>query len=316
MFRTLPAIWMVLFCVNSALAQLPIHTLNLSGDSLIYSNSPFKFIEVIDARRDTTKLGLLKETWNGETYQLLSFPNETKTYLLDFLSSVITYQTNTTDVLLVIKDLRALEEPLGAIEIAKTYTELAYYEVKDGRYRLIKELKVSIEQPGKEMTPKLSSQLELTLRENIHEFLSGPTTEGETMVLLKREELMSQVVREDRLTLGPTGKLSYSNNQYWLAGVPIERSQMIAILEQADDDEINRKLLKHRNRKWQSAVLLTTGAALVTYPIWDFAKTGGDFNGRLIGFGGMSGIGGLLLAKLSRRNMKLAVELFNERFNE
>lgn len=307
---------MALWATGILRAQLPTHTLSLAGDSLIYSNSPFRFVDVIDARKDTTKLGLLKESWDANSYQLLAFPEETTVYLLDFLSAVITYQNTTKDVLLVIKDLKASEEPLGAIEIAKTYVQLAYYEVKDNKYRLIRESEASIEQPAKEMTPRLASQLETTIRKNVKDFLSGPSTEGETMTWLTKTELLKGIIPKDRLTLSPTGKISYSNNKYWLAGERIERKAIIKLLHEAENSEIDQLLSKHKTKKALGSILLVGSTALVLYPIGDFAQKGGDFNGRLIGIGAMSGIAGLLFTKGSRYHMKQAIKLFNKQFNE
>lgn len=316
MFRTALVILMTWLCSGALMAQLPTHTLSFTGDSLIYSNAPFKFVEVIDARNDTTKLGLLKEKWDADSYQLLNLPKELDVYLLEFLSTVVTHQATTTDVAMVVHDFKISEEPLGAIELAKSLVIIGFYAVNNGQYRLIREVNSSIERPGKEMTPLLSSQLELTFRKNVYDFLSGPTSEGETTRWLTRKELLAEVTPEQRLGLAPTGKITYANNKFWIGGERAKRKEVIDLLEQAGAPEIDRLIRRNRLKGWLSTGFLIVGTTLVVYPVWDIINSGGELNGRLIGVGAMSGMASLLLAKSGRHNMQQAISLFNKRFNE
>ncbi|MFY0674882.1 MAG: hypothetical protein JXQ87_15895 [Bacteroidia bacterium] len=297
-------------------AQVQTHLVTLTGDSVLYSNSKFRFVEFIDARKDTTKLGLLKENYNSKDHQLINFPTQASTYIASFINSVVDYSTTAEDVSVVIKSLEITEEPLGAIEIAKSNIDLHFYLKKHNRYKLIKVVSAKSEKPNADVTSALSSELELLVRTAFHEFLTQPGTEGENNAWLSKKDLIDNVIPLNRIDVLPIGELDYNGFKYLLNEKKISRKKALGILKNVDDNDINELINKNRKNFWASTGLSLLASGLVAYPIYDYVTVQDEFKGNYIMFGSGSAILALLASKAYRDNMREAVDLYNERYNE
>ncbi|MGB0429344.1 MAG: hypothetical protein ACPGLV_02635 [Bacteroidia bacterium] len=309
---------LALFIALSSLAfgQVPTHIITLGGDSILYSNSQFRFTEFIDARTDTTKLGLLKENYNSSNHQIINFPKSATEYLPSFLNTVVHYAANCQNICVVIKELTVSEEPLGAIEMAKTGVKIHFYVIKEGQYKLIKKTNASFEKPSAEVSNILGQQMERTIRVAFHDFLVNPSSEGENRKWITKPELIKAEIPKNRVSIAPTGKLEYSGLHFTLNTKTISRKKAIEILRLANDNEINTLIDKNRKNFWASFGFSVIAGSFVSYPIIDFAVNQNEFKSTYIMFGTGSTIVALLLAKAYRDNMREAVDLYNERYNE
>lgn len=297
-------------------AQVQTHLVTLTGDSVLYSNSKFKFVEFIDARKDTTKLGLLKENYNSKDHQLINFPSEITSYLPSFIDSVVDYSSSAEEVSVVIKSLNLNEEPLGAIEIAKSNIELNFYLIKEHKYKLIKKVNKSTEKPNADATKTLSSEIESLIRNAFHDFLTQPSAEGENNQWLTRKELLKEVIPANRIEVLPIGELDYNGFKFLLNDEKISRNEALEILRNVGDDDINELIDKNRKNFWTSFGLSVVASGLVAYPIIDYLNVHEEFKGDYVIFGTSTAILSLLSAKAYRDNMREAVDLYNERYNE
>ncbi len=308
------ALLLAISCIANA--QVQTHIITLGGDSILYSNSKFRFTEFIDARNDTTKLGLLKENYNSSQHQLINFPNQPTDYLPSFLNAVVNYASNTENICVVIKELSITEEPLGAIEVAKSRTSIDFYLVKNGNYKLVKKGSISNELPMAEVTGILGLQMETSIRNVFHDFLANPSSEGENSQWLTRSELLEISVPKNRVSMSSIGKLEYAGLKFNLNGKNISRKKAVAILQMANDDEINKLLENNKKNIWLSTGFSAIASGLVLYPIADYANNKAEFKGNYVMYGTASAIIALVTAKVYRDNMREAVKLFNERYNE
>jgi hypothetical protein len=297
-------------------AQVQTHLVTLTGDSVLYSNSKFRFVEFIDARKDTTKLGLLKENYNSKDHQLINFPSEITSYLPSFINTVVDYASSAEEVSVVIRSLNLNEEPLGAIEIAKSNIELNFYLIKEHKYKLIKKVNKSSEKPNADATKTLSSEIESLIRNAFHDFLTQPSTEGENNQWLTRKELLKEVIPANRIEVLPIGELDYNGFKFLLNDEKIGRNEALGILRNVDDADINELIDKNRKNFWTSLGFSVVASGLVAYPIYDYATVQDEFKGNYVMFGTGTAILSLLSAKAYRDNMREAVDLYNERYNE
>lgn len=305
----------LMFGILTVNAQNQINYLTLSGDSVLYSNANYKFTEFIDARTDTTKLGLLKETYDGASYQILQFPEEATKYLGEFINNVVDYNSRAKNVCVLVKQLSITEEPLGAIEIAKSNISLQFYLVENNEYKLIKSTEASFEEPGKEVSNTLSAQMERTVRLGFYDFLLEPSSEGENNKFISRKELLKREVPQKRLSTAPMGELDYVQNRFKLNGNSISKKEALKLMEQTNDAEIADLITKHKRNGAVSYVFGAAALAFIGYPIASYVGTEDEFKSTYIMFGSISIIGSLLSAKSNRYQMHKAVDLFNKRYN-
>lgn len=308
---------MLVFCAfgSFAKAQLPIYTVTFSGDSILYQNAPFQFVEIIDARYDTSKLGLLKEGFDASSYKLIKLPETCEQYVLSYLNTVINESMTPTPVALVMKNFSVTEEPLGAIEIVKAHVQFSFYLTKNGQYKKIREVNTLIESPAKEVTDMLGKELELALRVCVSDFLNKPNTEGENEQWVSKASLLQQVMPETSLKVAPVGELDYAQRKFWLNGERISKKEAIKLLEDTGDEEIMTHVNRHKTHGVYSKVLTGAGLVIITYTLGSYIGTGEELNGLPLVFAMAGIIPGLIASKSRRHQMHLAVQLFNERYN-
>ncbi|MBI1183728.1 hypothetical protein GC194_05630 [bacterium] len=296
-------------------AQIPVHVVTLSGDSILYNNANFRFYSFLDARSDTTKLGFLKESRDASSYQIINFPEGLSPYLSNFIGAVITHTDSPEDVLVVVKSLSLTEEPLGAIEIVKAAIELDFYLAQNGKYRLIKTVATHTELPDKEVTSLLGAQIERVIRTAFYNFLTQPSTEGENNAWLSKSQLRQLVAPPPHKTVAAMGQLDFFQNEYRLNGKEISRKEAIDLLLSTEDAEIE-KFLKKRKRGLALGYTFAAGAALlVGVPVTECIVTKSELNGLPLATGGLFAIGSLLSVKTSRYGMHQAVDIYNKRYN-
>lgn len=308
-----------LFLLCAALpanAQLLTHVITLSGDSILYTHAPFRFVELIDARTDTTKLGLLKESQDPGSFQRIDFPAPLTHYLSDYLSNVVSYSDVSEPVAVVIKEMRIQETPLGAIELAKAELVIDFYLIKDGRYKLIRQLTKQHAYPDKEVSPQLGSVLETAFRLAFADFFAQPSTEGEASVWLDKPAFIKSVVPDMRLRHGPTYVLEYENNKFFQNGEKIKRKIGIATLQGTGDAEILNLLQKNRFNGYYSYVFGGVALSLVGYPVAVYLRDKEELNGAMVLSGSIAAAGSLLTAKANRHYMHRAVDMYNKRYNQ
>lgn len=296
-------------------AQLPTFTIVLGGDSILYQNAPFRFVEVIDARYDTTKLGFLKEGFDASSYQLICFPQTCSDYVLSYIDAVVNESIAPASVAIVMHNFSVTEEPLGAIEIAKARVHFTYYLVKNGQYKKIREINTSVESPAKDVTDILGEEMEKALRTCVKGFLKKPNTEGENTDWVSKEALLKLVMPKAPLTVAPVGELDYAQGRFWLNGKRIDKREALAVLENTEDQEILSHIKKYKSHGIYSKILMGAGVAIVGYTLSTYIGSGDELNGmRLVAAMG-SFIPGLLASKSRRHQMHLAVDVFNQKYN-
>lgn len=296
-------------------AQLPIHTVAFSGDSILYQNAPFQFVEIIDARYDTSKLGLLKEGYDASTYQIIKLPQTCHQYVLSYLNTVVNENMAPTSVALVMKNFSVIEEPLGAIEIVKAHVQFGFYLTRNGQYKKIREVNTLVESPAKEVTDMLGKELEMALRVCVSDFLNKPSTEGENEQWISKEALLKEVIPEKSLQVAPIGELDYAQRKFWLNGERISKKEAIKLLEDTGDDEIIAHVKRHKVHGAYSKVLTGAGLVIISYTLGSYIGTGEELNGLALIYAMGGIIPGLIASKSRRHQMHLAVQLFNDRYN-
>jgi hypothetical protein len=299
-----------------AQAQLLTHIITLSGDSILYTNAPFRFVELVDARTDTTKLGLLKEGKDPSTYQRLDLPAPLSDYLSDYLSNVTSYSDVAEPVAVVIREMHIQETPLGAIELAKADLQLDFYLIKDQRYRHIRQITKQHAFPDKEVSPHLGSVLETAIRMAFSEFLALPSTEGEVNQWLDKAAFGQAATPATRLQHGPNYALEFENNKFYQNGQKMKRKEALATLRATEDAEILDLLQKNRFNGYYSYVFGSLALGLAAYPVAVYLRDKDELTGALVLAGTVAAIGSLLTAKANRHYMHQAVEVYNKRYNQ
>ena len=309
------ALGILMFLSCQLFAQNQTHIISFASDSVIYANAGFSFAKFIDARKDSTKLGILKETNKTESFQSIQFPIATSVYLKKYISSVCHSRPSSIKTAVVMHQLSINEEPLGAIEIAKSRLNFSFYQIKEGRYKFIRTVEVENNLPEKELSQKLGMELEKTVREAFAAFLSQPSSEGEGSPWMSLAQLKTKVLPPRGHPLGSIQKLEYLKSSFWLNNKKVSRKEGIAILRAVDDDEINTLLKKERRNIMAIGSFSALAAVLIGYPLIEYAGSENELNGLVIMGGSVSIIGSLLFLKYKKENLREATKIYNKRYN-